>query len=32
MWAWTVNEPDRAVELRSMGVDGIIRDRVGSLP
>ena len=32
VWAWTVNEPERAAELYAMGVDGVISDRVGSMP
>lgn len=32
VWAWTVNEPARASELLAMGVDGVISDRVDSLP
>ncbi|MCB0874261.1 MAG: glycerophosphodiester phosphodiesterase [Actinobacteria bacterium] len=27
VWCWTVNDPDRAVELRGLGVTGIISDR-----
>ena len=32
VWVWTVNEPGRGAELRAMGVDGLISDRVGMMP
>ena len=27
VWCWTVNDPDRAVDLYALGVAGIISDR-----